>query len=94
MTRQCASSTRRCRASCTEDVPLLGADGYHALWNARPLLVDETGLRDAQVEHLLNRYGSLLPELLDLIAELAGACASAGGCAGVPQGRGRLRRLP
>jgi glycerol-3-phosphate dehydrogenase len=54
-------------ASCTEDVPLLGADGYHALWNARPLLVDETGLRDVQVEHLLNRYGSLLPELLDMI---------------------------
>jgi glycerol-3-phosphate dehydrogenase len=54
-------------ASCTEDVPLLGADGYHALWNARPLLVDESGLRDIQVEHLLNRYGSLLPELLDMI---------------------------
>jgi glycerol-3-phosphate dehydrogenase len=54
-------------ASCTEDVPLLGAEGYHALWNARPLLVRETGLRDLQVEHLLNRYGSLLPELLDLI---------------------------
>jgi glycerol-3-phosphate dehydrogenase len=31
------------------------------------LLVDETGLRDIQVEHLLNRYGSLLPELLDMI---------------------------
>ena len=54
-------------ASCTEDVPLLGADGYHALWNARPLLVAETGLRDVQVEHLLNRYGSLLPELLEMI---------------------------
>jgi len=54
-------------ASCTEDVPLLGADGYYALWNARPLLVHETGLRDFQVEHLLNRYGSLLPELLDMI---------------------------
>jgi glycerol-3-phosphate dehydrogenase len=54
-------------ASCTEDVSLLGADGYHALWNARPLLVDESGLRDIQVEHLLNRYGSLLPELLDMI---------------------------
>jgi glycerol-3-phosphate dehydrogenase len=54
-------------ASCTEDVPLLGADGYHALWNARPLLVAETGLRDVQIEHLLNRYGSLLPELLEMI---------------------------
>ena len=55
--------------SCTEDVPLLGADGYHALWNARQLLAGETGLRELQVEHLLNRYGSLLPELIELIAE-------------------------
>ena len=54
-------------ASCTEEVPLLGADGYHALWNARPLLVAETGLRDLHIEHLLNRYGSLLPELLEMI---------------------------
>ena len=27
----------RCPPSCTEDVPLLGAEGYRALWNARPL---------------------------------------------------------
>jgi glycerol-3-phosphate dehydrogenase len=55
--------------SCTEDVPLLGAEGYHALWNARQLLAGEAGLREPQVEHLLNRYGSLLPELIELIAE-------------------------
>jgi glycerol-3-phosphate dehydrogenase len=54
-------------ASCTEDVPLLGADGYQALWNSRELLAGRTGLRLATVEHLLNRYGSLLPELLDLV---------------------------
>ncbi len=53
--------------SCTEDVPLLGAEGYHALWNARPLIVADTRMREAQVEHLLNRYGSLLPELLEMI---------------------------
>ncbi len=58
--------------SCTEDVPLVGAEGYHAMWNARPLLVAETGLTDVQVEHLLNRYGSLLPELLELIKNDAG----------------------
>jgi glycerol-3-phosphate dehydrogenase len=55
--------------SCTEDVPLLGADGYQALWNSRELLVEQTGLRIGQVEHLLNRYGSLLPELLELIQQ-------------------------
>ncbi len=56
-------------ASCTEDVPLLGADGYQALWNSRELLVQQTGLRLGQVEHLLNRYGSLLAELLSMIEE-------------------------
>jgi glycerol-3-phosphate dehydrogenase len=55
--------------SCTEDVPLLGADGYQALWNAREQLVEQTGLRLGHVEHLLNRYGSLLPELLQLIQQ-------------------------
>jgi glycerol-3-phosphate dehydrogenase len=56
-------------ASCTEDVPLIGAEGYHALWNGRALVAEESGLRLVQVEHLLNRYGSLLPELLDLVRE-------------------------
>ncbi|WP_091181149.1 glycerol-3-phosphate dehydrogenase/oxidase [Microlunatus flavus] len=53
--------------SITEDVPLVGADGYHALWNSRRLLAERTGLEQSWVEHLLNRYGSLLPELLDLV---------------------------
>jgi glycerol-3-phosphate dehydrogenase len=56
-------------ASCTEDVPLIGAEGYHGLWNSRELVADQTGLRLGQVEHLLNRYGSLLPELLQLLQE-------------------------
>ncbi len=64
--------------SCTEDVPLLGADGYHALWNARPLLAAETGLHESQIEHLLNRYGSLLPELLELIDADRATGAAAG----------------
>jgi glycerol-3-phosphate dehydrogenase len=55
--------------SCTEEVPLLGAEGYHALWNGRQLLAGETGLREPQIEHLLNRYGSLLPELMELMTE-------------------------
>jgi glycerol-3-phosphate dehydrogenase len=53
--------------SCTEDVPIIGADGYLALWNARSLVAEESGLRLGRVEHLLNRYGSLLPELLALV---------------------------
>lgn len=54
--------------SCTENVPLLGADGFTALWNGRAILAERTGLRVGQVEQLLNRYGSLIGELTDLIA--------------------------
>ncbi|HET9871403.1 MAG TPA: glycerol-3-phosphate dehydrogenase/oxidase [Propionibacteriaceae bacterium] len=55
--------------SCTEDVPLLGADGYQALWNGRQNLAERVGLRVSQVEHLLNRYGSLVAELFDLMGQ-------------------------
>jgi glycerol-3-phosphate dehydrogenase len=55
-------------ASVTDDVPLLGAEGYHALWNARGLLAQRSGLHEARIEHLLNRYGSLVDEVLDLVA--------------------------
>jgi glycerol-3-phosphate dehydrogenase len=54
--------------SCTEDVPIIGADGYLGLWNARAQLAVRWGLKLGQVEHLLNRYGSLIEELTDLIA--------------------------
>jgi glycerol-3-phosphate dehydrogenase len=53
--------------SCTHDVPLLGADGYPALWNRRRVLAAESGLHVARVEHLLGRYGSLVDEVLDLV---------------------------
>lgn len=54
---------------CTEQVPLVGAEGYHALWNSRARIAARTGLHVVRVEHLLNRYGSLIDEVLDLIAE-------------------------
>jgi len=66
--------------SCTEDVPIIGADGYLGLWNARAQLAVRWGLKLGQVEHLLNRYGSLIEELTDLIAvrpELAAPLDSA-----------------
>jgi glycerol-3-phosphate dehydrogenase len=53
--------------SCTQLVPLLGADGYTALWNRRRVLAGESGLHVARVEHLLGRYGTLIDEILDLI---------------------------
>ncbi|WP_436529183.1 glycerol-3-phosphate dehydrogenase/oxidase [Actinoplanes sp. HUAS TT8] len=54
---------------CTDKVPLIGAEGYTALWNRRGLIAAESGLHVARVEHLLGRYGSLIRELLDLIRE-------------------------
>jgi glycerol-3-phosphate dehydrogenase len=53
--------------SCTQLVPLLGADGYPALWNRRRVLAAESGLHVARVEHLLGRYGTLVDEVLELI---------------------------
>jgi glycerol-3-phosphate dehydrogenase len=53
--------------SCTERIPLAGADGYAALWNQRHALAASSGLHVARVEHLLGRYGALVHELLDLV---------------------------
>lgn len=53
----------------TEEVPLLGAEGYRALWNARARIAARTGLHVVRVEHLLHRYGTLVDELLDLIGD-------------------------
>lgn len=60
---------RRVPPSCTEDVPLLGADGYEALWNQRHQLARSSGLRVGRIEHLLNRFGSLALEVLALVDE-------------------------
>src|ERR1700689_4936442 len=58
----------RVAPSCTDVVPLAGADGYVALWNARYSLARSSGLHVARIEHLLGRYGALTGEVLDLIA--------------------------
>jgi glycerol-3-phosphate dehydrogenase len=60
---------RRVADCVTEEVPLVGAEGYHALWNGRAGIAARTGLHVARVEHLLNRYGTLTEELLELITE-------------------------
>ncbi|MDT3399750.1 glycerol-3-phosphate dehydrogenase/oxidase [Streptomyces sp. B1866] len=59
---------RRVGPCVTETVPLAGAVGYQALWNGRGRIARRAGLHVARVEHLLNRYGSLADEVLDLIA--------------------------
>ncbi len=55
--------------SCTDQVPLLGADGYRALWNQRRALAKTADIHPARVEHLLNRYGSCVHDLLAMLRE-------------------------
>jgi glycerol-3-phosphate dehydrogenase len=55
--------------SCTERVPLLGAEGFTAYWNKRARLAKDSGLHVVRIEHLLNRYGTLIDEVLDLVRE-------------------------
>ncbi|MGC5378764.1 glycerol-3-phosphate dehydrogenase/oxidase [Micromonospora sp. DT68] len=55
------------RASRTADLPLLGADGYPALWRDRADLARRHGVPVGVLEHLLERYGSLTLDLLAMI---------------------------
>ncbi|PPF62104.1 glycerol-3-phosphate dehydrogenase/oxidase [Clavibacter michiganensis] len=54
--------------SVTEDIALLGAEGYQAAWNKRSKIARKFGVHTARIEHLLNRFGTLTDELLDLIS--------------------------
>jgi glycerol-3-phosphate dehydrogenase len=55
--------------SITKNIPLVGAEGYHAMWNQRHLIAQRSGLHVARIEHLLNRYGALTDEVLELVAK-------------------------
>jgi glycerol-3-phosphate dehydrogenase len=55
---------RRVQPSCTDRVPLLGADGYFAVRNQVDSLAAEYGLHPHRMRHLLGRYGSLVREVL------------------------------
>ena len=53
--------------SCTDQIPLTGAEGYRALWNQRRALAVSAGVHVARVEHMLNRYGSNVHDLLAML---------------------------
>ena len=53
--------------SCTDMVPLVGAEGFCALWNSRYQMARAARLHVARIEHLLHRYGTLIGEVLGLI---------------------------
>jgi glycerol-3-phosphate dehydrogenase len=55
--------------SCTDQIALVGGEGFQALWNSRHRLSESSGLHVARIEHLLGRYGTLAEDLLALIRE-------------------------
>jgi glycerol-3-phosphate dehydrogenase len=59
----------RVAPSITEKVRLLGADGYFALINQTEHVGALQGLHPYRVRHLLDRYGSLLDEVLALAGD-------------------------
>jgi glycerol-3-phosphate dehydrogenase len=54
--------------SVTEKLPLIGADGFFALTQQVSAIAHENDLSEATVKHLLDRYGSLLSEILEIVA--------------------------
>ena len=57
----------RIAESTTQDIALLGAEGYQAAWNKRGKIAKAFDIHRVRVEHLLNRYGVLTDEILDLL---------------------------
>jgi glycerol-3-phosphate dehydrogenase len=55
--------------SVTEKLPLIGADGYFALEQQKERIAQESGLDVETITHLLNRHGSLISEILEIIEE-------------------------
>jgi glycerol-3-phosphate dehydrogenase len=54
--------------SRTDQLPLLGADGYAAAWRDRLDTARRHGVSAGVIEHLLERYGTLTVHLLAMIA--------------------------
>jgi glycerol-3-phosphate dehydrogenase len=55
--------------SVTQDIALVGAEGYQAAWNQRRATAARVGIHPVRIEHLLNRFGTLADEVLALITE-------------------------
>lgn len=55
--------------SVTDKLPLIGADGYFALVQQREKIAEKYAVSEATITHLLNRYGSLIEEILEIINE-------------------------
>jgi glycerol-3-phosphate dehydrogenase len=55
--------------SVTENIPLVGAEGYAAMVNSLDGLSERWGIPHFRAEHLINRFGSLTPEVLAMAKE-------------------------
>ncbi len=55
--------------SVTEHIPLVGAEGYHAMVNQVDRMAAKVGLPVWRLQRLLDRYGSMTEELLALTAD-------------------------
>ena len=51
--------------SATETLAIIGAEGYSVLMNQIPRIAQKYKISETSVEHLLNRYGSLIDEVLE-----------------------------
>lgn len=60
--------TRPVPPSVTENIPLAGAEGYAAMRNSLGGLAERWGIPHFRARHLLDRYGSLTPEVLSAAA--------------------------
>ena len=62
----CAELRRITPDSETAHLPLIGADGYQALRNRLPVIAREYGVSEEIATHLIDRYGTMMIEVLDL----------------------------
>ena len=61
--------TKLTSESITSKLPIIGADGYWALTQQVDALAARYNLKTETIVHLLNRYGSDISDLLELISE-------------------------
>ncbi|MFM8366752.1 MAG: glycerol-3-phosphate dehydrogenase/oxidase [Candidatus Nanopelagicaceae bacterium] len=61
--------TKLTNESITSKLPIIGADGYWALTQQVDALAARYNLKSETIVHLLNRYGSDISDLLELISE-------------------------
>ncbi len=64
-----AKSSQKVPESVTEKLPIVGADGYFGLVQQIDRIAQANGLSTDLITHLLDRYGSLISDLLELIKE-------------------------